>query len=459
MAMGKRHQEHQGTIWVAASDLPRTGGHVFYDKLESLLKAHGFDPFVEGLCSKFYADKMGRPSVPPGVYFRMLFIGYFEGIDSERGVAWRCADSLSLRRFLGIELDDTTPDHSSVSRTRRLMDLETHCQVFTFVLKLLAENGLIDGKTIGVDATTLEANAAMRSIVRKDTGESYAKYLEGLAKASGIATPTREDLAKLDRTRKNKASNEDWEHPFDPDAKIAKMKDGSTHLAHKAEHAVDMGGEGAILAVTIQNADEGDTTTLDETVSEAIGQMGQVVDDPACGSKVSKQWVGELVTDKGYHSNETLVGLETAQIRGYVSEPDRGRRNWKEKAEAKSAVYANRRRVRGKRGKRLLAMRGELVERSFAHCYETGAMRRLHLKGWSNIQKRLYVHVAGFNLGIVMRKWLGAGKPRELANRLRGLLRALWAVLRLLRTAGTAPQPFQLPTRATRADWPSTPAV
>lgn len=448
MAMGKRPREHQGTIWVAASDLPSTGGHVFYDKLESLLKAHGFDPFVQGLCSKFYADKMGRPSVVPGVYFRVLLIGYFEGIDSERGAAWRCADSLSLRRFLGVGLDETTPDHSSVSRTRRLMDLETHCQVFTFVLKLLAENGLIDGKTIGVDATTLEANAAMRSIVRKDTGESYAKYLEGLAKASGIATPTREDLAKLDRTRKNKASNEDWEHPYDPDAKIAKMKDGSTHLAHKAEHAVDMGGEGAILAVTIQNADEGDTATLYETVCEAMGQMGEVVDDPVCGSKVSERWVGEVVTDKGYHSNDTLVGLETADIRGYVSEPDRGRRDWKDKAQAKSAVYANRRRVRGKRGKRLLAMRGEKVERTFAHCYETGAMRRLHLRGWSNIQKRLYVHVAGFNLGIVMRKWLGAGKPRELANRLRGLLRGLRVILGPHRTPGAATEPHPMPRHA-----------
>lgn len=423
MAMGKRQREHQGTMWVAASELPDTGGHVFYEKLERLLKAHGFDEFVEGLCSKYYAQTMGRPSVPPGVYFRMMLVGYFEGIDSERGIAWRCADSLSLRRFLGCGLDEKTPDHSSVSRTRRMMDLQTHQEVFTFVLKLVAENGLIDGKTIGVDTTTLEANAAMRSIVRKDTGEGYAKYLEGLAKAAGIDTPTRQDLAKLDRGRKNKAGNDDWEHPHDPDARIAKMKDGGTHLAHKAEHAVDLGGEGAILAVTIQNADEGDTTTLYETMAEAVGQMGEVAEDPVCGGKVSGQWVSEVVTDKGYHSNETLVNIQAMQVRSYVSEPDRGPRDWADKAEAKRAVYANRRRVRGERGKRLLAMRGEKVERSFAHCYETGGMRRVHLRGWSNIQKRLYVHVAGFNLGIVMRKWLGAGKPRELANRLRGLLR------------------------------------
>ena len=449
MAMGKWSQEQQGAFWVAASDLPSTGGHEFYDKLDQLLTAHEFDAFVEGVCRGFYADKMGRPSIPPGVYFRMLQIGYFEGIDSERGIAWRCADSLSLRRFLGYALDTYTPDHSSVSRIRRLIDLETHRQVFTFVLKLLAENGLIDGQTTGVDATTLEANAAMRSIVRKDTGEGYAQFLEGLAQASGIETPTREDLAKLDRTRKNKGSNEDWKHPHDPDAKIAKMKDGRTHMAHKAEHAVDMAGEGAVVAVTLQGADQGDTTTLYETVVEATEQLREVADDPVCGEKIGERPMGEVVADKGYHSNQTLVDTEEMGIRSYVSEPDRGRRNWKGKAREQSAVYANRRRVRGARGKRLLAMRGEKVERSFAHCYETGAMRRTHLRHHGNILKRLLVHVSGFNLGIVMRKWLGAGKPRELRNRLRDLWRAGWLLLGLGRVAGIASEPMQPPHRPT----------
>ena len=453
MAMGKRPREQQGSFWVAAAALVSSAAHIFYEKLNELLKAHEFDAFVENLCSTFYADKMGRPSIPPGVYFRMLLIGYFEGIDSERGIAWRCADSLSLRRFLGYALDKGTPDHSSMSRTRRLIDLETHREVFTFMLKVLAENGLLDGKTIGADATTLEANAAMRSIVRKETGEGYTEFLEGLAKASGIETPTREDLAKLDKSRKNKASNEDWEHPHDPDAKITKMKDGRTHLAHKAEHAVDMGGQGAVVAVTLQQADQGDTTTLYETVVAATEQLREVVEDRACEKKVSGQWMGEVVTDKGYHSNAVLEDLEEMEIRGYVSEPDRGRRNWKGKPESRDAVYGNRRRVRGSRGKRLLAMRGEKVERSFAHCYETGAMRRTHLRRHGNILKRLLMHVSGFNLGIVMRQWLGAGKPRELKNRLCDLLRALWVLLRLARIAGVACEPVHHPYRPTWTAW------
>ena len=433
MAMGKRRRQDQQQFWVAATDLPRTGGHVFYEKLNRVLGGHEFDTFVESRCAGFYADKMGRPSIPPGVYFRMLLIGFFEGIDSERGIAWRCADSLSLRRFLGYGLDEGTPDHSSISRTRRLMDLETHEQVFTFALKVLGENGLIDGQTIGVDATTLEANAAMRSIVRRDTGEGYQEYLEGLAKASGIETPTRDDLVRIDKTRKNKASNEDWEHPYDPDAKITKMKDGRTHLAHKAEHAVDMSGDGAIVAVTLQDANAGDTTTMGPTIVAATQQLRELADDPNTSDTIHKNWMGEMVADKGYHSNEVLLELEEMNIRSYVSEPNRGRRRWKSKSAAQSAVYKNRRRIRGRRGKRLMRDRGELIERSFAHNYDTGGMRRLHLKGRDNIMKRLLVHTAGFNLSLLMRRWIGHGKPR----RLQGLFSVLFGVIeRLLAACG-----------------------
>jgi transposase len=214
--------------------------HPFYEKLNELLRGEHFDAFVEDLCAKFYAQKLGRPSLLPGIYFRALLIGYFEGIEAERGIAWRLADSLALRSFVGIRLTESTPDHSTLSRTRRLIDLETHSQVFAWVLELLAARGLIKGKSIGIDATTLEANAAMRSIVRRDTGESYEQFLTGLAKASGIETPTREDLVRLDRKRKKRTSNKEWTSPIDADARVAKMKDGSTHLAHKAEHAVDM---------------------------------------------------------------------------------------------------------------------------------------------------------------------------------------------------------------------------
>jgi transposase len=284
--------------------------------------------------------------------------------------------------------------------------------------------GFIDGKTIGVDATTLEANAAMRSIVRRDTGESYAEFLKGLAKASGIETPTQEDLARMDRNRSKKASNEDWEHPDDPDAKIAKMKDGSTHLAHKAEHAVDM-ETGAVLAVTLQHANIGDTTTIQQTLIAVAEQMEQLTADEKAAEQIRDNWLSELVTDKGYHSNETTVDLKVFGIRSYISEPKRGRRNWIGKQEERDAVYANRRRIRGKRGQSLMRRRGLMLERPFAHCYETGGMRRIHLRGHDNILKRLLIHVSGYNLSLALRLMIGKGTPRVSRTLLRCFLPSL----------------------------------
>ena len=429
MAMGKRNQQTQPTFWLATDEMAKSPGHPFYSRLNALLDEHGFDEFVENLCREFYHDSLGRPGLPPAVYFRMLLIGYFEGIDSERGIDWRCSDSLALREFLGYSLTESTPDHSTLCVTRQRMDLETHLAVFTWVLGMLSDSGLLSARQLGVDATTLEANAAMRSIVRNDTGESYQEFLVGLAQASGIETPTREDLAKVDRSRKNKASNKDWHNPHDPDAKITKMKDGRTHLAHKAEHAVDQ-DTGAIVAVTLQDADEGDTTTLFRTLDAAEENLNRVAKDRENIER--DKMMREVVADKGYHSNEVLPKLEKRKMRSYISEPDRGRRVWTDKktGEVKSAerdtVYANRRRVRGKRGKKLLRKRGELLERPCAHCYETGGMRRTHLREGENILKRLLVHVAGFNLSLVMRKQFGIGKPRVLQDGLGGLL---WAFL------------------------------
>lgn len=426
MAMGKRKRGlHQPTIWIATSDLPRTAGHPFYERINRILDQAGFDGHVEKLCAPFYAERMGRPSLMPGRYFRLLMIGYFEGLDSERAIAWRVADSFALRAFLDLELPEAPPDHSTISRTRRLIDLETHREVFTWMLTRLAEAGLVKGKTIGIDATTLEANAALRSIVRRDTGESYQEFLMQLAKASGIETPTREDLARLDRKRKHKGSNDDWTHPHDPDAKITKMKDGRTHLAHKAEHAVDL-ESGAVVAVTVQGADQGDTTTSQKTLIETAEQIESVVPDSE-GPK-------ELVTDKGYHSNQMLVDLEAVGLRSYISEPDRGRRNWNNNPEAQKAVYRNRRRITGERGKRLLRLRGELLERPFAHMYETGAMRRVHLRGHQNILKRILLHAAAMNLGLLMRHFFGGGTPRGLQGRVAALFAVLFSLAGLFQS-------------------------
>ena len=421
MAMGTRETD-QPPLWIAASDLPASPGHPFYARLNAVLDAPGFDRFAEEQCRRFYAPVMGRPSLAPGQYFRLLLVGYFEGIDSERGIAWRAADSLAVRSFVRLALHEAAPDHSTISRTRRLIDVETHRAVFTWVQQRLVAAGLLKGKTLAIDATTLEANAAMRSIVRRDTEATYQEFLTQLAKASGIETPTREDLARLDRKRKKKTSNKEWKHPWDPDAKVTKMKDGRTHLAHKAEHAVDL-ETGAIVAVTLQGADHGDTTTIVETTRAATEQLKDAqadVEEP--------QPLEDIIADKGYHSNQTMVDLDAGDIRSYIAEPARGRRDWSDAPEAQAPVYANRRRIRGRRSRRLMRCRGERIERSFAHVYDTGGMRRTHLRGHTNILKRLLIHAGGFNLGLIMRQLIGLGTPRGLQGRL-GVIIAMVLVL------------------------------
>ena len=405
-------------MWVDTSDLPTSDGHPYFERLNRVLADSGFDAFVEELCATFYADRLGRPSLRPGRYFRMLFIGYFEGLSSERGIAWRVADSLSLRSFLDLELTEAAPDHSTLSRTRRRIDVETHEAVFMWVLERLTVAGLVRGKTVGVDATTLEANAAMRSIERRDTGESHEEFIRRLAEASGVETPTRADLARFDRSRKNKqTSNKEWKSPQDPDAKIAKMKDGRTHLAHKAEHGVDM-DTGAIVAVTVQDASDGDTATLPETLIMAAEQVEAVQPDGAGGE--------QLVADKGYHTDATLVGLGEVGVRSHLSEPERGRRCWQdkrtaekppEKAAAQKALCGNRRRVRGRRGRRLQRRRGEVVERTFAHMYETGGLRRVWVHGHDNVRKRVLLQAAACNIGLLLRSQTGVGTPRSLQGR------------------------------------------
>lgn len=406
MSMGRRkRRERQQPLWMASQEVASTPANPFYERLNAILERHGFDRKVEHLCRRYYQGRLGQPSLAPGIYFRMLMVGYLEGLGSERAIAWRVADSLSLRKFLGYLLDENTPDHSTISRTRRLLWVETHRAVFQWVLKILEQEGLVTGARVGVDATTLEANAALRTIVRRDSGQTYEEFLKELARAAGIEHPTKEQLARLDRKRQKKGSNDDWKHPHDPDARITQMKDGRTHLAHKAEHAVDL-SSGALLAVTVQGADQGDTTTLTATLEKA----------QEAAWEINGGGIDELTADKGYHSGAVLDRLSLADVRTYLPEPDRGSRHWKDKTWEQRLVYANRRRVRGPHGRQLLRKRGELVERSFAHLYETGGMRRLHLRGQENILKRLLVHAAAFNLGLVMRKRFGAGTPRQSAD-------------------------------------------
>ena len=411
MALG-RQGEWQTELMVGWAELPRSPGHAFFDRLQVILLEAGFDGFAERQCAPHYAGKQGRPSLPPGRYFRMHLIGYFEGIDSERGLEWRCADSLSLRAFLRLATTERVPDHSWLSKTRSRLPLEVHEAVFTWVLRRLAEHGLLQGDRIGVDASTMEANAALRSIVRRDSGEGYREMLKRLAMESGIATPTADDLIRLDRRRKGKRlPNADWAAPSDPEAKIAKLKDGRTRLADKPEHAVDL-ASGAIVAAEIHPADQGDTTTLPGTLAAAAANLATVdaaptPEDPA-----------ELVADKGYHSRAGLKDLEDSAWKSRVAEKRmRDVHRWHGDEEARRAVYNNRARLRSGVAKQAFKRRAELVERSFALTLDRGGMRRAWLRGRANLHKRYLVHVAGYNLGLIMRLLVGAGTPRELLAR------------------------------------------
>ncbi len=425
MALG-RQGGRQAELMVGWAELPRSPGHVFYDRLQTILVGAEFDRFAENACAPYYAGRRGRPSLPPGRYFRMHLVGYFEGIDSERGLEWRCADSLSLREFLRLGTPEPVPDHSWLSKTRSRLPLEVHEAVFVWVLERLAEHGLIKGERIGIDASTMEANAALRMIVRRDSGEGYREMLKRLAKESGIATPTAEDLVRLDRKRKGKRlSNREWTSPTDPEARIAKLKDGRTRLAYKPEHAVDL-DTGAIVAAEIHPADQGDTTTLPATLETTEANLTAVDAAPTPADPA------ELVADKGYHSRDGLKELEDGAWKSRIAEKKvAGVSRWQGDEAARRAVYNNRARLRSGVAREAFKLRAELVERSFALTLDRGGMRRAWLRGSENLHKRYLVHVAGYNLGLIMRLLFGAGTPREFVTQ-------IWACLLLLMTADGA---------------------
>jgi transposase len=417
MALGRRKREQQDQ-WVATCDLPQSPGNPFYSKLNRLLDEAGFDDFVEGLCRPHYAEKLGRPGIPPGVYFRMLFIGYMEGLSSQRGIAWRCSDSRSLQAFLGFAATEATPDHSSLSIIRGRLPLQVHEAVFVFVLSIAKLKKLLKGKTVAVDSTVIEADAAMKSIVRRDTGEDWKEYLRTLMEEEGIDDPTDEDIRKFDKKRKKKVSNKEWMSSNDADARIAKMKDGRTHMAYKTEHAIDVESD-LVMAAGVYKADEADTATLADTLVQA--QANTVL----AGSEAE---IKDVIADKGYHSTANLLQCDAWGLRSYIPERESPQgRKWTDKpAEYQQAVYGNRRRVKGKRGKRLSRLRSEYAERSFAHVCETGGARRSWLHGLEDVAKRYLMYVAGKNLGVIMRALFGMGKPRTLQTEGGGGFSSIW---------------------------------
>lgn len=425
MAMGRKKPVQQ-RLFVRSDELVSAPRHRFYEKLNELLDDAGFDAFVEGVCAPFFAEDgaAGRISTRPGTYFRMLLIGYFEGIESERGICWRIEDSLSLRAFLGIATHETTPDHSTLSRMRSRLSAEVYERMFHFVLGVLNTRGLLRGRVAGVDSTYLRADASMKSIVRRGSGEGYKGYLKRLAKKAGIENPTDEDARRIDRNREKKTSNEEWMSPTDNDAEIMRIKDGRTRLAYKAEHTVDM-ETGAILAAEVMSA----TTPDGESVITSLAQANENIaaarddasddDDDDDGASGASTGIKEVVGDKGYHKASTIKRLADADIRSYFPERKQlGERRWKKNGGRSTAiaVYNNRARLKTSKNKRLQRQRGELVERPFAHLCETGGHRRTRLRGRENVQKRYLMQAAAFNLGLVMRKLVGHGTPRQLAG-------------------------------------------
>lgn len=423
MALGKREESEQLSFLMPDS-LPKSPGHPFYQKLNSLLAEADFDHWLECRCEEYYADG-GRPGIPPGVYIRMLLVGYFEGIQSQRGIAWRCSDSLSIRSFLGLPMDKESPEHSSLTRVRKRLPLAVHEEVFSMVLTLAIEKKLLKGKTVAVDSTTLEADAAMKSIVRKDSGENYKAYLRRLAEDEGLEDPNDEELRRFDKKRRGKkTSNVEWKSTTDPDSRITRMKDGRTHLAYKAENTVDLDTD-LVLSANVYHGDHADNDSL--TISLVTAQKNLI----ECGSEAA---IEEVVADKGYHKAETLADLDAIGVSSYVPEPVRKhRRKWKGKPEShKDAVHANRRRLQGERSRRLQKKRSELVERTFAHMCETGGGRRSWLRGIKKVTKRYLVLAAARNLGVILRSIFGIGTARSLQGRMGGLsghISASWLTL------------------------------
>jgi len=440
MSMGRR-QGVQPEFWVAYNEIHAGPGHRFYEKLNELLREAEFDRKAEALCAPYYESSRmpGRRSIAPGVYFRMHLIGYFEGIESERGLEWRCADSMSLRRFLGMPITKRVPDHTTLSKTRQRLPLEVHQEVFSLILEVIDQKGLLKGRVLGVDSTFLRADASMKAIVRRDTGENYKEFITRLAEEAGIENPTDEDARRHDRGRKGKkTSNEEWASKTDGEARIVKLKDGRTRLAYKPEHVVDL-ETGVIVATPVHGADEADTATVEKSLAEAARNVKRARKGKstrkARGKGASRhQRRGnsptKVVADKGYHKAAVLWSLKEGGYRTYIPERRQaGYRKWTDKGgpPTAAAFYENRARVQRVRGRALQRRRSEVVERTFAHVCDTGGARRTRLRGKANVQKRYLLQAAAANLGVMMRALFGLGTPRGWADRAREALAALLA--------------------------------
>lgn len=439
----KKKKAAQGEFWVAADQLPQTPKATFYARLDETLESFGFAEKVRALCAPAYKQSnAGRPGIDPVVYLKMIMIGFFEDLPSERAIAARCADSMSIRAFLNYSLEEKTPDHSSFTVIRQRLGLEIFQQIFALTVQALREHGLLRGKHLGIDSSVIEANASLRALVHRNTEEQYWDYVKRLAAENGIDPNDGTAVRRFDRHRPCKGSNQEWQNPHDPDAKIGRTKDGATDMIYKPEAVVDL-DTGAIVQAEVHPGDQADHKDLTSRVLEAQQTINQ-----ASGEKSDRLTVRSVTADKGYYAVSELRPLQQEGIRTVICDPIDNRRVDKLEAEAQRAVRAAQRSVRSKSGKKLLRRRGMHIERSFAHILDAGGMRRTTLRGWENLNKRFKLAAAFYNLSQLMRKIFGFGTPKQLAAALERGLRALFCQLAFIfaaakfitaRIAGIAP--------------------
>jgi transposase len=407
---GKKEKAAQPEFWVATQEVAKSPKSTFYSKLDETLESFHFAAKVREICAPAYKQTgTGRPGIDPVVYLKMIMVGFFEDLPSERGIAARCADSMSIRAFLKYELDEKTPDHSSFTVIRQRLGLDLYERIFTLTLQALREHGLLRGKNLGIDSSVIEANASLRALVNRNTEEQYWDYVKRLAAENGIDPDDAAAVRKFDRNRPGKGSNQEWMNPYDPDAKIGRTKDGATDMIYKPEAVVDL-DTGAIVQAQVHVGDQADHKEMATRVLEAQQSINK-----ATGEKLDTLTVNTVTSDKGYYAVNELQALQEEDIRTVIADPIDNRRLDKLEPNQKKAVLAARRSAKSASGKDLLRRRGMHIERSFAHILDCGGMRRTTLRGWENLNKRFKLAAAFYNLSQLMRKLFGIGTPKQLA--------------------------------------------
>ena len=398
----------QPEFWIAAAQVAKPAKSTFYAKLDETLDSFGFAVKVRALCAPAYkSNGSGRPGIDPVVYLKMMMVGFFENLPSERAIASRCEDSIAIRTFLHYDLTEATPDHSSLSIIRQRLEGPVYEQVFTLVLSALSEHGLLRGKNLGIDSSVLEANASLRGLVNRNTGEAYWDYVKGLAAESGIDPQDSAAVRKFDRKRPKKMSNQEWENPDDPDAKIGPKKDGATDMIYKPETVVDL-DSGAIVGAEILPGNQADHQEASTHILEA-----QRTINVARGEAATVLTVETSTADKGYFEVSQLQALQHEQIKTVICDPIRQRHLDKLSESERQAVQAAHRSAQSQYGQKLLRRRGMHLERAFAHILDCGGMRRATLRGRQNLNKRFKLAAAFYNLSQLMRNLFGIGTPKQ----------------------------------------------